>query len=94
MTKSPLRQPGAIEQARPAVRNLANQDWNEGDNEEEDEDYEIGERKLSQHVNVGTLEETKGHEQQNHDDNDYGDEVDEEEHDLQKEEAKGIDDEP
>lgn len=48
MSKSPLRQPGAIEQAKPVVRNFAQQDWNEAENEEEEEeDYEIGERKLA-----------------------------------------------
>lgn len=36
MAKSPLRQPGAIEQAASAVRNLA-ADWNEAEMEEEQE---------------------------------------------------------
>ena len=48
MTKSPLRQPGAIEQVADVKKNLMMDDWNDAGNDDDEEDNdEIGERKIT-----------------------------------------------
>ncbi|CDW72526.1 UNKNOWN [Stylonychia lemnae] len=49
MSKSPMRQPGAIEQVADVKKNLLLQDWNDdGDEDDEDENDEIGERRFGE----------------------------------------------